>query len=245
MINKKSKPNNILLKLKYDFGSIIGQYPSLYKSWCQLFRPDALKRFVSAQTDIVIEGFPRSGNTFAVAAFIISQTKVPNIARHTHKVMQIKKAAELNIPTIVLIRQPEDAVISLTIRHPYISLKQGLKTYVKFYSGVRPYKAKYILAKFEDVTSDYGQIIQQVNQKFQTNFQLFNHNTEQKELAFQFVEQMHREHTGDTNIDENAVARPSNVRNNLKKELLHDLGRNDLRRFREKALAVYQDIVSN
>ncbi|NJN53795.1 MAG: hypothetical protein HC804_02970 [Anaerolineae bacterium] len=127
------------LQLKYELGAIVGQHPAFYKIWCRLFRPDTLSRFVTQKTDIVIEGFPRSGNTFAVAAFSVAQKNTYQIARHTHKVMQIIKAVDMKIPTLVLIRTPTDAVLSLNIRQPYITLEQGLRNYIRYYNGIKPF----------------------------------------------------------------------------------------------------------
>lgn len=235
---------NKVLQLKYELGSIVGQHPTYYELWCRLFRQDALKRFVSRDTDIVIEGFPRSGNTFAVAAFTISQDRQLKIARHTHKVMQVVRAVEMNVPTLVLIRKPEDAIISLTIRHPYISVQQGLKTYIRYYNGIKPYRMGYILAKFEDVTTNYGHVIEQVNQQFGTDFQIYRHTSEQKAKAFQLVERMHREYTNNNTIDESAVARPSKIRLETKRELLRNLDKNQLKVIREEAFSVYQELLS-
>lgn len=66
---------------------------------------------VNEDTDIVIEGYPRSANTFAVAAFEIAQGKPSKIARHTHAIAQLKRAAALKLPTLVIIREPEQAIL--------------------------------------------------------------------------------------------------------------------------------------
>jgi hypothetical protein len=207
---------NKILQLKYEFGSIVGQYPTCYEIWCRLFTPSTLNRFVSNDTDIVIEGFPRSGNTFAVAAFTIAQNRSVKFARHTHKVMQIVRAVELNVPTLVLIRPPADAVVSLTIRHPYISLQQGLRIYIRYYKGVKPYRQGYTLAKFENVITDFGQVIKQVNDQFGTGFEMFQPSSENKAKTFQLIEKMHLNHTGNSLVNERAIARRSIQQGELK-----------------------------
>ena len=231
------------MQLKYEFGSIVGQYPLWYEMWCHLASRDALSRFVTDDTDIVIEGFPRSGNTFAVAAFIIAQDRNINVARHTHKVMQVIRAVRLNKPTLVLIRQPADAVLSLTIRHPYITLQQALRTYIRYYNGVKPYRADYVLAKFEDVTIDCGKVIAKVNEHFGTGFDLFHHTHANEAKAFQLIEALHINNTGNSSVDERAVARPSSTRSESKSRLSGDLQNGASRAMLEKANHVYRQML--
>lgn len=229
-----------VLQLKYEFGSIVGEYPLWYEIWCQLASRDALTRFVSHETDIVIEGFPRSGNTFAVAAFIIAQNREVKIARHTHKVMQVVRAVQLNKPTLVLIRQPADAVVSLAIRHPYITLQQALKIYIRYYNGIRPYRSSYVLTKFEDVITDCGKVIEKVNEHFGSSFEIFHHSHANKAKAFQLIEEMHVKNTGKISVNERAVARPSTKRSESKARLSRDLEYGGSRVMLEKANDVYR-----
>jgi hypothetical protein len=76
----------------------------------------ALRRgeVVDARTDIVIEGFPASANTFAVAAFRLAQEpRYMRIAHHTHVPAQVIEATRLGVPAILLIREPMQAVLSV------------------------------------------------------------------------------------------------------------------------------------
>ena len=85
---------------------------------------------VNHTTQLVIEGFPRSGNTFSVIAFEHAQREAVRIAHHLHVPAQIIRAARWQIPSIVLIRDPVDAVASLLIRHPAMSASRALVYYV-------------------------------------------------------------------------------------------------------------------
>lgn len=82
----------------------IRQYPTLFFSILS-FKKKYKNLLVNEDTDIVIEGYPRSANTFAVAAFEITQGKPVKIARHTHAVAQLKRATRLKKPTLVIINQ--------------------------------------------------------------------------------------------------------------------------------------------
>ena len=68
------------------------------------------------------------------------------------------RAARWRIPTLVLIRRPKDAVLSFVIRDP-ISVDQALRYYLSFYETVEKYRDSYVLGLFEEVTGDFGRVI--------------------------------------------------------------------------------------
>jgi hypothetical protein len=128
---------------------------------------------VNNNTEIVIEGFARSGNTFAVAAFEQAQSRAYRIARHTHAPAQISMAAELNKPILLLKRHPVDAVASLITRNPNISVTIALGRYNWYYEQIRRYLDRCVVADFNEITSDYGSILRKINDKYQTDFNLY------------------------------------------------------------------------
>ena len=92
------------------------------------------------RTQIVIEGFPRSGNTFAVVAFQHAQRESVRIAHHLHMPAQVMRAAQWDIPTLLLARKPTDAALSWVIREPGVPIRQALKHYVSFYEKAAEYR---------------------------------------------------------------------------------------------------------
>jgi len=142
------------------------------------FRPDLTqpgdrRRWVSRTTEIVIEGYPRSGNTFAVVAFRLAQGREIEIAHHLHAAAQIKRAARLDVPAIVLIREPSEAILSQVVRDPHVSMRWALRSYIRFYSTIVPYLGKTVVAPFATVTSDFASIIRLVNTRYGTAFKEF------------------------------------------------------------------------
>lgn len=138
-----------------------------------LREPDDPRPWVSRTTEIVIEGYPRSGNTFAVVAFRLAQGREITMAHHLHAAAQIKRAARLDVPAIMLIRKPSDAVLSLIIRDPHASMRWALRSYIRFYSAALPYLGKTVIAPFATVTSDLASIIRLVNTRYGTSFKEF------------------------------------------------------------------------
>jgi len=197
------------LSTRFEIGTQLGQNPLVFFWWRRLFMPETRHLLVSDKTEIVIEGFPRSGNTFAVTAFTIAQSRPVNIARHTHRAAQVVTAVHKNLPTLIVIRHPLDAVLSLVIRHPYISLQQGFRNYIRFYQDIQPYRNGFVIAKFDDIISDFGQVIIKLNEKFGTSFTRFAHNEQNVERCFRLIEEMNRAYTGQGIVLETAVGRPS------------------------------------
>jgi len=74
------------MNLRHAIRTLIGQYPWLYFNIYGLKSKN--KRLgVDASTDLVIEGFPRSANTFAVAAFESHDVDI-NMAHHLQFAIQ-------------------------------------------------------------------------------------------------------------------------------------------------------------
>jgi hypothetical protein len=128
------------------------------------------ERLVNNNTELVIDGFQGSANSFASFVFRKSQTKYVKIAHHMHSPSQIIQAIRKNIPVLLVIREPKDAIISLTSRWSYISVDRGLKSYISFYSKLEPYAANYIVSTFDQTTKNFDRVVEKINAKFATKF---------------------------------------------------------------------------
>jgi len=138
---------------------------------------------------LVIEGYPRSANTFAYCAFKFVNPNV-KIAHHLHLPFQIIQAVKLNIPAIVLIREPKDAIISRMIRNPYLSNKSYIIEYIKFYKALLKHKDKIVVARFADIINNFPTIIEKTNKKFKTDFNIFEQSNENIKKIFHEIENL-------------------------------------------------------
>jgi hypothetical protein len=217
-----------------------GNNPALFYFIFRLARKDAAQA-VSQQTEIVIEGFPRSANSFAVGALRIAQGRHVRVASNLHVPAQIIRAVRWRIPTLVLIRRPEDAVPSLMIRDR-ISAHQALRYYIAFYAAVAHYRSDCILARFEEVTQDYGAVIERVNQKFGTHFILFRHTDENIKKVFFAIDAGYQSY--DESSLENAVSRPVTARELMKREVARRLEKPSCKKLLAKAVALYERLTA-
>jgi len=71
-------------------------------------------------TDLHIEGYPRSANTFTlniVRSTLIKNNTHLNIAHHCHTSASVKISTRFAIPTAVLLRTPSDAIVSSYLKY--------------------------------------------------------------------------------------------------------------------------------
>ena len=213
-----------------------GKHPSAFYGLYRLARKDQA-RVVTQDTQLVIEGFPRSANTFARVAFNRAQSERVRIAHGLHVPAQVIRASRWRIPTLVLIRKPKDAVLSFAIRDP-ISVDQALRYYLSFYETVEEYRDAYVLGLFEEVTEDFGEVIRRINDRFGTTFSPFSHDERNVDGVFAHLERNSRKRFGETSL-KNKVSRPFASREKLKREVGYELENPKRRHLISRAETVY------
>jgi hypothetical protein len=218
-----------------------GKHPAVFFSLYRLLRKDR-SRVVTPDTQLVIEGFPRSGNSFARVAFIQAQREKMRIAHGLHVPAQVIRAARWHIPTLVLIREPRDAVLSFAIRDP-ISVDQALRYYLSFYRTIEKYRDAYVLGLFEEVTGDFGLVIQRLNERFGTAFSPFRHDEQNVNKVFARMEKNSRKRYGEE-YWETKVSAPSAVKERMKEEIGYDLEDPGRRGLISEAEALYDRLTS-
>ena len=151
---------------------------------------------VSHDTEIVIEGFPRSGNSFAVAAFRRAQHRPVRIAHHLHAPGHAIAALRRGVPTLVVIRHPDEAVPEFAVSKPNLSVRAILRGYVRFHEPLLPYRWGFVTARFEDVLSDFTSVIRRINERFGTTFAEFEATESNVTAVYSDVEHDYEERKG-------------------------------------------------
>lgn len=163
----------------------LGRYPALFFPCLEFREPHNAHRAVRRDTQLVIEGFPRSANTFAEVAFRLAQPDAVRTADHLHVSGQLARAVEYGIPSCVLVREPADAVRSLVIKYPHIRPVDALRSYRRFYEQSLRYTEHMVVATFDQVTCDFGAVTARINRRFGSNFACFDHCESNVERVFQ------------------------------------------------------------
>lgn len=183
----------------------LASHPRLYLAIARRRYGD---RILGPDTDIVIEGFPRSANTFAVTAFRMAQPGPVTVAHHLHAVAHVARAVDRGVPVMLLVRPPDDAIASVLARKPALRPEDVAVAYAAFHEGVAAHLDGCVVAEFAEVTSDLGAVIARVNSRFGTDFAEFEHTDENVRRCFERIEAENRRR-GNGAVVETSVARPS------------------------------------
>jgi len=162
-----------LRRARHRVRTLVSEHPALYLPLARRRYPGPSPRVVSARTEAVIDGYTRCASTFAVYAFQLSQPRPVRLAHHLHAPAQLIEAARRGLPTLVVIREPRGALLSQIIREPDVDLLDALYAYRRFYVSLLPHREAFVVGDFQDVTSDFGSVVRQLNDKFGTSFGTF------------------------------------------------------------------------
>ena len=164
------RSSRLLQRAVYEAATIVGKWP---RASLALARRRGHGVVLSERTEAVIEGYPCSGNSFAVAAFTLAQPAPIEIGHHTHTPAHLMAAVRRGLPAVALIREPDDAVRDFLDSRPSLSARQALRGYRRFYEPLLPIRDGLVVASFADVTTDFGAVVRRVNERFDTSFREF------------------------------------------------------------------------
>jgi len=156
-----------LVRAVYEVGTLVAPCPSVALRIAR-WRGHGVP--IGEDTDLVIEGYPRSANSFTVAAFEAAQTEPVRVAHHTHAPANVIVAVRRGIPALVLIRGPEDAVVEFVLLKPELTVRQALRGWVRFYEPLLPFRERFVAATTDEVLTELAAVIARVNDRFGTSF---------------------------------------------------------------------------
>jgi len=204
--------SRLVKNLQYFGLRIFGNSRLLYRFLRHLEVFDEL--LVRENSQICIDGFPRSANTF-LTVFFAHWNPDAVVAHHVHLPLQISMAASYRVPTIVVIRHPLDAITSLMIREKSLYLWVAIISYALFYRKIDKYRERFVIADFATCVAQPEKIIELANIKFKKSFNNGTLTGELNEHLFAMIDRVNHIHDG----DETTTSRPSALRNDQKMEL--------------------------
>jgi hypothetical protein len=226
----------------YELKTMAARYPALA---IPLQRARGRGEVVGDTTDIVIEGFPRCASSFAVAAFRLAQEpRAMAVANHTHMPAQAIAGVRRGIPTLILIRPAEDAVVSLLIRNLGLGVSPALRGYLRFYEPLVGVRRDIVIASFDQVVNDFGSVIERVNARFHTVFAGFDPSEENLARIDREIEVDYGSRARSPEHLERIIPRPSVLRDELKASLQARFRAEVPGPLRRRADAVYTTLTS-
>ncbi len=236
--------NKLFKRLKFSVRLYLGRYPNLF------FPIYGIKKtnkdlFISKETQLVVSAYPRTANTFFVVALEQIQTKPISIAHHLHVPALALEAIKRGLPTVILIRNPKEAIISLVIRENHITLNQAINAYKAFYQCLLVHKNKILIAHFSAIINDLPSIITNINSRFNLNLNNYSQgNKLNNETVFKEIENINKSFNKNSLI-ETMVSRPSETRKKIQYNYQEKLNSKKYRNKLQKCDAIYTDLTTN
>ncbi|MDD8042367.1 MAG: hypothetical protein PHF14_01875 [Verrucomicrobiota bacterium] len=243
-------PTTSFQRIRYELSGLLGKRESTYIPLLQAYllvqgRRRPWMQPVGRDTELVMEGFPRSANSFALWAFLQAQARPVRLAHHLHVEAHVLRAVRLGIPTLILIRRPLPAAVSFNVMMPSLEPNRILSRYIRYYSTLEKLKPNLVRCTFEEVTHDFGDVIQRVNEQFGTRFTTFAHTPENLEAVFRQIDRHHKQFYGrGTQILPNVLPRPHEQKTALKEHFQQQYSSPHLHPLLEEAEAVYETFLT-
>lgn len=118
------------------FRLFVSTRPALYGSYAKL---ENLQFRLTDTTEIVIDSYPRSANSFFEAAFTMAHKGQIEVAHHAHAAAQVLAGEKKGLPCVVLVREPEAAIASFyEMNGGHYPIWLCTQEYVAFYSALLP-----------------------------------------------------------------------------------------------------------
>jgi len=178
--------------------------PVLARAYYRL-DPDVRDLRLRAETDLVVEGFPRSANTYTAEAIKLANPEI-TLTHHLHQPLVIEWAVARGVPTILTIREPDAVVASLTAFTPGMQPEAIYTAYAEYYERLLPLVPHLVIADFNQLTTDIGCVLSRVQTHYGMTLRA-PRSSDQSEIWAR-VEAFSAQHFGQDDF-EAKVARPS------------------------------------
>jgi len=192
---------------------------------------------VSEDTKLVVDGFPRSGNSFFVDLLEVTQSPDLQMSHHLHSAAHIKEGVRRKIPAIVVVRNPRETVLAYGAYDKNVPLEDGLLDWISFYEQVLELpRNSYALARFEKFIRDGNEVVAEVNERFEGLLSSFEHLPMQEKAKIR-LEEISQQAFGKVH-----QSQPSEERNRYKKEISERLKSEALGPLLARAEKIYQNL---
>jgi hypothetical protein len=202
--------------------------------------PTGTARRLDDRTQLVVEGFPRSANTFAVFAVRDAERAAGRdvaISSHVHTPSAVKAAVRGRYPTLVIVRPPLDTIVSLLVAAPHVRPREGVDEWIHHHRQLWPYRRGFVVVTFDEVTRSMDVVVERVNVAFGTSFAVPTTSDATTASLFAAIDAHHlRLHGG----QEHLLPRPSGARADQAAVIRRELEHLDLRSRLATADALYE-----
>lgn len=118
----------------------------------QSLRGELRDRRVVGSTEMLIEGFPRSANSYVAFSMQLANPG-RRISSHLHSSYSLRQARRRKIPCVFVVREPDAAVASLMQMLPQLTTRSAYQAYIAYHRrSLRNLNDAYVVA-FDDAVN--------------------------------------------------------------------------------------------
>jgi hypothetical protein len=183
----KERSRRLVRQAKY----LLGGEPWLLPVYLRI-TPLGTSRQITSRTQLVLEGFPRCGNTFTAFALQDASLDRVRIASHVHVPAQVKRAVSLGLPTVLQVREPLGALASYVAYDPSCTTSDALREYIHYHRQLVPFADNLLVIDFDQTTADMNAVIDRINDAFGLGIGPFDHSEANVARIFDRIDQRHR-----------------------------------------------------
>jgi hypothetical protein len=182
----RNKGRRVLRHGKYALG-----HDPLFLPILLRLTPLGISRQITDYTELIVEGFPRSGNTFTVFALQNAAKNQIRLSSHVHHPSQVKLAVERGLPTVLVVREPIAVLSSYLTYGEHGRPADVFKEYHSYHQELIPYADRVLIVDFEEITSDMSAIVDRINQRFSMEIPPFDQSPENIDHVFAEIARQH------------------------------------------------------
>jgi hypothetical protein len=154
--------------------------------------PLGTSRQITPATDLVIEGFPRSGNTFTTFGVEQASGYELTIASHVHQPCQVKLALSRGLPTVLVVRDPVAALASYLVYDRRFSISTVIGEYCSYHRELVPYAERVLVCEFDEVTAHLSSVVNRINHRYSFKISPFDESPANVERVLAQIEWRHK-----------------------------------------------------
>jgi hypothetical protein len=127
------------------------------------------------KSQVAVCGFPRSGNTFLGRVLRFSSTGSTSLVNHFHSSAQLIRSVKIGIPSVLILRDPVEVILSLYIGYQTKNKKRLPITihylrYLIYHISLLPYRKKLLVIHFHEIKNNPEYFISLYKKKYGGEF---------------------------------------------------------------------------
>ena len=127
-------------------------------------------QIVTRRSSACIEGFPRSGNWFALRTFLDANPDAGEVGHHIHLAGQVSRALRYEVPCLVLVRDPVAAVASFLVFERRLTPRLALWSWIRYHETIARHGDSIEICPFEQLVDRPESVVTRLNRRYRSGF---------------------------------------------------------------------------